>query len=89
MTTALTRSAPTISGLRAVRSAIQPKTGSATRRAAGQAATISPSVAEVDPARGQVERQDRQERPEPEPDDELGQEQRQDRAPAGEPGSGA
>ncbi len=45
MRIALARSAATISGFRAVRSAIQPKIGSAMRRAAGQAATISPSVA--------------------------------------------
>ena len=34
----------TISGTRAVRSASQPKIGSLTRRAAGQAAMTSPSV---------------------------------------------
>ena len=39
----------TISGTRAVRSASQPKIGSETSRAAGQAATTSPSVAKSSP----------------------------------------
>ena len=73
----------TISGTRAVRSASQPKIGSLTSRAAGQAATTSPSVREVDALLGEVERQHRQQPAEAEPHHELGDEQRQDRAASG------
>ena len=79
----------TISGTRAVRSASQPKIGSPTSRAAGQAAMTTPSSREVDALLGEVERQDRQQRPEPEPHDELGEQQRHDVAPPLEPGGDA
>ena len=48
-----------------------------------------PEGRHIDPARGQIERQDRQERAEPEPDHEFREEQRQDRLPAGQPGGEA
>ena len=48
-----------MSGTRAVRSASQPKIGSPTSRAAGQAAMTSPSSRQVDALLGEVERQDR------------------------------
>ena len=76
----------TISGTRAVRSASQPKIGSLTSRAAGQAAMTSPSVARSSPCSVEVDRQHGQQAAEADPDDELGDEQRQDRAPAVEPG---
>ena len=79
----------TISGTRAVRSASQPKIGSLTRRAIGQAAMTMPSVARSMPCSVKYSGQDRQEAAEPEPHDEFGGQQRQDAAPAVEPGGEA
>jgi hypothetical protein len=45
-----------------------------------------PEQGDVDAVLGEVERHDREERPEPRPEDELGGEERQDAAPAGKPG---
>ena len=72
--------------LRDERSATHPKNGSPTSRAAGQAATTMPEGGQVHAVLGEVDRQDRQERAEAEPDGALGEEERQDRAPAVEPG---
>ena len=68
-----------------MRSAIQPKTGSPIRRAAGQAAITTPRNARSTPCFGEVQGQDREQGTEPEPDDELGDEERNDVAPALEP----
>ena len=76
---------PTMSGTRAVRSASQPKAGSPTSRAAGQAATTRPRVARSTPWSRKYSGRTGQQRPEADPDDELGPEQRQDRSPRGEP----
>src|SRR5450631_3476842 len=51
MSAAVTTRATTISGLRAVRSAIHPKTGSKISRAAGQAATTRPRLPRLTPCR--------------------------------------
>jgi hypothetical protein len=79
----------TMIGTRAVRSASQPNAGSPTSRGRRPGGDDKPERRQVDALLLEVERQDREQRAEPEPHDELGDQQRDDRAPAIEPRGGS